>query len=81
MHEGSIAEELVSQAVAQATSSGISRITEIQVSLGEASDVTEEALSLWFDLAKAGTMAERAVLAFEPAEGSEIHMVTLRGEG
>ena len=69
MHEGSIAEELVEQAVARAMDRGITRITRVRVRLGVEGHVTGEALSSWFDLEKAGTIAGEAVLEIDQGEG------------
>ncbi|MDP2952918.1 MAG: hydrogenase maturation nickel metallochaperone HypA [Chloroflexota bacterium] len=80
MHDGSIAEELVEQAVAQAKQGGIGRITRVWVSLGEDSHITGEALISWFDVVKTGTIAEQAVLEIARAEGDDIMMLSLQGE-
>ena len=80
MHEGSIAEELVEQAVARAMDRGITRITRMRVRVGAEGHVTGEALSSWFDLAKAGTIAEEAVLEIDEGEGKDIILMSLEGE-
>ena len=84
MHERLLAEELVEQAVAQARERGIGRIDRIVVSLGADSHVTAEALSFWFDLVKAGTMAEQARLKVDKIDSGEgkncILLVSLQGE-
>jgi Zn finger protein HypA/HybF involved in hydrogenase expression len=79
MHEGSIAEELVEEAVARAKDTGITRITRVRVRLGVEGHVTGEALSSWFDLAKAGTIAGEAVLEIDQAEGKDIVLMSLEG--
>lgn len=81
MHERPIAEELVEQVVARARSKGISQLTRIGVSLGKDSDITGEALNCWFDLLKAGTIAEQAVLEVETAPGGAILLLSLEGQG
>jgi len=80
MHEGSIAEELVEKAVARAGNRGITRITRVRVKLGTEGHITGEALSSWFDLAKAGTIAGEAVLEVEKGEGKDILLMSLEGE-
>ena len=79
MHEGSIAEELVEKAVAQAMDRGITRIIRVRVRVGTEGHVTREALSSWFDLAKAGTIAGEAVLEVEKGEGKDILLMSLEG--
>jgi Zn finger protein HypA/HybF involved in hydrogenase expression len=80
MHERLIADELLEQAGHRARENGISRIAKIRVHLGKESHITEEALSSWFNLAKAGTVAEQAVLEIDNGEGADILMVSLQGE-
>jgi hydrogenase nickel incorporation protein HypA/HybF len=80
MHEGSIAEELVEEAVARAGDRGITRITRVRVRVGTEGHVTGEALSSWFDLAKAGTIAAGALLQIEKGEGKDIFLMSLEGE-
>jgi len=58
---------------------GITRITRVKVRLGAEGHVTGEALSSWFDLAKAGTIAGEAVLEVEQAEGKDILLMSLEG--
>ena len=81
MHERAIAEEMLDQAVTQAKSSGIQRITEIRVSVGADSHVTPEALSTWFEVIRGGTAAEPAELQVDVVEGDAVIMLSLSGEG
>lgn len=80
MHEGSIAEELVEEVVARAGDRGITHISLVRVRVGTEGHVTGEALSSWFDLAKAGTIAREAVLEIEKVEGKDILLMSLEGE-
>jgi Zn finger protein HypA/HybF involved in hydrogenase expression len=80
MHERIIAEELVNQACHLAKESQMARITRLRVGLGEDSNITDEALSFWFDLVKEGTLAETVNLEIQAAEGRSILLLTLQGE-
>jgi len=80
MHERLIAEELLHQAVALAREKGLSQITCLRVGLGAASHETGEALRFWFDLVRAGTMAEKASLEIDKGEGRDILLMALQGE-
>ena len=80
MHEGSIAEELVEEVVARAGDRGITHITRVRVRVGTEGHVTGEALSSWFGLAKAGTIAAEAALEIEKGEGKDILLMSLEGE-
>lgn len=80
MHEWHIAEELLDQVCSQAKENRISKITRIQVDLGEDSHITEEALRFCFQLLSEKTIAEEAVLKIRPSAGGFVSLVSFEGE-
>ena len=65
MHELSIMESAVNQALAQARQAGASRVHGIRLRIGALSGVVPEALQFAFEAVAAGTPAEHAVLTIE----------------
>lgn len=63
MHEMGICDGILTAAVQAAEGAGASRITRIEVSIGELTEVMDDALRFAFDALRRGTMAEDAVLA------------------
>ena len=80
MHERVIVENLVEQVIAKASDRGISQVTRILVRIGEAGHLTKDSLSMWFDVLKAGTIAEQAALEVESAEGTDVMLMSIEGE-
>jgi len=80
MHEWHIAEELLEKVCSQAKENRISKITRIQVDLGEDSHITEEALRFCFQLLSEKTIAKEAVLEIRPAAGGFVSLVSFEGE-
>jgi len=80
MHERVIVENLVEQVIARAGDRDISQITRILVRVGKAGHLTEESLSMWFDLLKMGTIAEQAILEVDNVEGSDVLLMSIEGE-
>lgn len=65
MHELSLAEALVEQLAEVARREGATRITAIDLVLGEMSGVEREPFEFSFPIVAAGTVAEGAILRFE----------------
>jgi hydrogenase nickel incorporation protein HypA/HybF len=65
MHELSIMESALSQALEEAEKAGATRILEIRMRVGVLSGVVTDALQFAFEAASAGTAAEGAVLKIE----------------
>jgi len=64
MHELSIAESIIDLAAEEAKKRNTSVVT-VKLRLGEFTGVAREALEFGFEIAKRGTLAERAVLEIE----------------
>ena len=62
MHEMGITEGILASAVDAANEEGAARINEIRISVGDMTDVVEDALQFAFEALKPGTMAEGATL-------------------
>jgi hydrogenase nickel incorporation protein HypA/HybF len=62
MHEMGITAGILSSAVEAAEKEGGCRINEIRVSVGDLTEVVEDALQFAFEALREGTMAEGAVL-------------------
>jgi len=67
VHEYHIVEKIVNQASEKAKSEGASRITRINLALGELSGFAEGSIRLYFDTISAGTPAEGAELLIKSA--------------
>jgi hydrogenase nickel incorporation protein HypA/HybF len=65
MHELSIMQCALEQALEQARGAGARQVHEIRLRIGALSGVVPEALQMAFESLTAGTCAERAVLAIE----------------
>ncbi|MEO0091314.1 MAG: hydrogenase maturation nickel metallochaperone HypA [candidate division WOR-3 bacterium] len=65
MHEFSITQSILNQALSTAQKHNAKRINKIKLQLGEASAIIPECVSFYFDQIKIGTIAENAVLDFE----------------
>jgi Zn finger protein HypA/HybF involved in hydrogenase expression len=64
MHEGGIARQILEVALARAAAAGAPRISEVQLEIGEDSDVAPESLEHYWPEVAAGTPAEGARLVF-----------------
>jgi hydrogenase nickel incorporation protein HypA/HybF len=65
MHELAIAESIIEMAAAEAKNRNSPAIETIKVRLGEFTGVVREALEFGFEIARQGTLAEKAVLDIE----------------
>jgi hydrogenase nickel incorporation protein HypA/HybF len=65
MHELSIMQSALEQALEQARRAGARRVHEIRLRIGALSGVVPEALQMAFGVLTTGTLAEKAVLAIE----------------
>ena len=65
MHELSIAESILDLAIEEAKKRNSSAVVAIKLRLGEFTGVAREALEFGFEIARQGTLAERAVLEIE----------------
>jgi len=68
------------QVCSQAKENRISKITRIQVELGEDSHITVDSLRLCFQLLSEKTIAREAVLEIEPSAGNGLTLVSFEGE-
>lgn len=68
MHEMGICDGILSSAVRAASDSGATRINRIEVSIGELTEVMDDALRFAFEALKSGTMAEGAELVVNYVE-------------
>ena len=80
MHEWHITEELLNQVCTQAEENRISKLTKIQVNLGEDSHVTEDSLRFCFQLLGEKTIAREAVLEIKSSAGNALMLVSFEGE-
>lgn len=80
MHEWHITEELLNQVCNQAEENRISKLTKIQVELGEDSHVTEDSLRFCFQLLSDKTIAREAVLEIKSSAGAALTLVSFAGE-
>jgi hydrogenase nickel incorporation protein HypA/HybF len=69
MHELSITEQLLSLALRHAKAAGASRVTALNLVIGEFASVVDESLQFYWDFVAKGTIAENAVLHFERVPG------------
>jgi hydrogenase nickel incorporation protein HypA/HybF len=67
MHELGIAQRILEVALARAAAAGATRITGLQLEIGEDSDVSASAIELYWPAVSRGTPAEGARLAFASA--------------
>jgi hydrogenase nickel incorporation protein HypA/HybF len=65
LHELSVAESILDIVTAEAVKRRASAVTTVKLRLGEFSGVVREALEFAFEIARQGTVAERAVLEIE----------------
>jgi len=80
MHEWHITKELIEQVCAQAKENQISKVTKIQVELGEDGHITEESLHFCFQLLSEKTIASEAVLEIKSTAGNGLTLVSFEGE-
>ena len=80
MHEWHITEELLDQLRTQAKENQISKITKVQVELGEDSHITEDSLSFCFQVLSEKTIAKEAVLEVKLTAGDALMLVSFEGE-
>lgn len=64
MHELPVVLGLVDELTEKARANRISRITDIELSIGELSDLVDECIEVYFESASAGTVCEGAALHF-----------------
>lgn len=72
MHELHATEAIVRLAVETAQQSGAGRVTAIDLTLGELSDITEDSVQFYFDALSRGTTAEGAALRFRRVAGRDL---------
>jgi hydrogenase nickel incorporation protein HypA/HybF len=65
MHELAITESILSIALEQAKAAQASRITQINLTIGELSGIVDECVEFYFDLLNKDTIAAEASLCFE----------------
>ncbi len=63
MHEMSVCSGILDAALSAARDAGAQRINRIEVTIGELTEVIEDALQFAFDVLRKGTLAEEAALA------------------
>jgi len=63
MHEFSVVAYLLETVEDEARRHGASRVTEIELVIGERASIMDESLFFYFDMLKAGTLAQDAKLA------------------
>ena len=80
MHELGITEQMLTVALEQASKSGISKITRINLILGETSDISSDSVQLYFDSISKGTLAQGAELCFQPTSGQDFYIESIEGE-
>jgi hydrogenase nickel incorporation protein HypA/HybF len=80
MHELGITEQMLTVALEQASKSGISKITRINLILGETSAISSESVQFYFDPLSKGTPAQGAELCFLPASGQAFYIESIEGE-
>jgi hydrogenase nickel incorporation protein HypA/HybF len=66
MHELSVTQSILDIAIEHAEKAGASRISQIDLIIGEMSGIVNESVSLYFDYLSKDTIAAGATLAFEP---------------
>lgn len=83
MHEMAICDGIVRASIETAEQAGASRINAIDVTIGELTDVIEDALLFAFDIARRGTPAEEATLnvTFLPARSRCLECSATFGHG
>jgi hydrogenase nickel incorporation protein HypA/HybF len=69
MHELGITEQLLSLALRHAEAAGASRVTALNLVIGEFASVIDESLQFYWDFVAKGTIAENAALHFERVPG------------
>ena len=62
MHEMGITQGIISSAVEAAEGEGATKINEIDISVGELTEIVEDALQFAFEALRTGTMASEATL-------------------
>jgi hydrogenase nickel incorporation protein HypA/HybF len=80
MHELGITEQMLTVALEQASKSGISKITRINLILGETSDISSESVKFYFNSLSKETPAQGAELCFHPASGQDFYIESIEGE-
>ena len=81
MHEAGMTEEMLKVVLEKASEAGISKITRIDLVIGEMSHVTPESVNLYFDVLSKDTAAEGAVLSFRTGEGyHDFYVERIEGE-
>ena len=80
MHEWYVTEELLDQVCTQAKQNRISKITNIQVELGEDSHITEDSSRFRFQLLSENTISGEAVLEAKIVSGQCLTLVSFEGE-
>jgi hydrogenase nickel incorporation protein HypA/HybF len=69
MHELGITEQLLSLALRHAETAGATRVSALNLVIGEFASVVDESLQFYWDFVAKGTIAESAVLHFERIPG------------
>lgn len=69
MHELGITEQLLSLALRHAETARASRVTALNLVIGEFASVVDESLQFYWDFVAKGTIAEDAALHFERVPG------------
>ncbi len=80
MHEWHITEELLDKVCAQAKGNGITKVTKVQVALGEDSDITKDSLHFCFQLLNEKTIARGAELEIKSSSGAFLALLSFEGE-
>lgn len=65
MHEFGLTQAVVETSIASAREAGASRVTAIRLTVGELTQVVDEAMAFAFDVLAKGTMCEGAELAID----------------
>ena len=81
MHESGVTQEMLRVVLEEATKARISKITHINIALGELSHMTPESVQSHFQEFSKGTPAEGAILAFRSVEGNvDFCIETMEGD-
>ncbi len=70
MHELGITDQLLKLALRHAEGTGATRVTHLNLVIGEFSSVVDESIQFYWGMIAKGTIAEQAILHFERVPGT-----------